>query len=127
MPDSFVYFCQPVDGGPIKIGLARDPKARLMDLQIGSPVRLRMVAIIPGGRADEQAFHTQFAAWRLHGEWFDAAAEGLADVVEEANAALREYAAIRIPQIESARKAAAEERARRLQRRIADYRLEWRR
>jgi hypothetical protein len=86
---AFVYFCQPVDGGPIKIGLAVDPRNRLSGLQIGSPVRLRMLAIAEGGAEYEAELHKRFAEWRLHGEWFDEAAPGLADVIVDAQAELR--------------------------------------
>src|ERR1017187_677078 len=37
---SFVYFAQPVDGGPIKIGVTNDLRLRLSGLQTGSPVKL---------------------------------------------------------------------------------------
>ncbi|MGH3499336.1 MAG: GIY-YIG nuclease family protein [Nocardioidaceae bacterium] len=66
-----VYFIQSVDGGPIKIGVSRDPVARLASIQLMSPMRLRIIGVIPeGGRRTEQQLHERFASGRLHGEWF---------------------------------------------------------
>ena len=67
---SFVYFIQSERGGLIKIGFAQSPKARLRDLQIGCPVRLRILATVPGGCAEENALHFRFERARAHGEWF---------------------------------------------------------
>lgn len=66
----FVYFIQGEGGGPIKIGWAVYPRGRLSSLQASSPVRLRLLAYVPGGVAKERRLHQQFAADRLHGEWF---------------------------------------------------------
>lgn len=65
-----VYFIQGVDGGPIKIGYARNPEARLKDLQLASPVQLRLLAIVDGGKPRETELHQRFAHLRSHGEWF---------------------------------------------------------
>lgn len=66
-----VYFIQAKSGGLIKIGISDKPETRLRSLQSGSPVPLRIVAIIPGGgRMTEASLHERFAASRMHGEWF---------------------------------------------------------
>lgn len=65
-----IYFVQGITGGPVKIGYAANVRARLADLQCGSPVRLRLLKVIDGGVPEEQALHRRFAADRLHGEWF---------------------------------------------------------
>ncbi len=58
----------------VKIGLAKDPKKRLRQLQTGNPQRLTLMhwEEVPEkqARAIERAFHAAFAPWRLHGEWF---------------------------------------------------------
>jgi hypothetical protein len=59
------------DTGAIKIGLARSPERRLISLQCGSPIQLRILAQGPGSQRDERALHQRFAAHRLHGEWFE--------------------------------------------------------
>ena len=56
--------------GPIKIGYSVDPESRLRSLQSGSPVKLAILAVEQGGASREAAYHEQFAADRLHGEWF---------------------------------------------------------
>lgn len=63
------YFIGAADG-PVKIGHAIDPASRLKTLQAGSPVILSILATARGGEAREGAYHSQFAAHRLHGEWF---------------------------------------------------------
>lgn len=64
------YFIQAVSGGPIKIGKAFLPKARLKDLQIGNPEELQLVGVL--GEDREEALHRQFREERIRGEWFEA-------------------------------------------------------
>lgn len=73
-----VYFIQ-ADNGFIKIGVAKNPRARLRTLQAMSPVRLRLVLVLPGiGAKGEAELHERFAEHRSHGEWFCPASEILA-------------------------------------------------
>lgn len=71
-----VYIILPAgDDGPCKVGISRDPWDRLLSLQTGSPVPLRLGEIYYlRDRATaarlEQSFHAAFAERRLHGEWF---------------------------------------------------------
>lgn len=76
LPDvAVVYFVQQAgnEDAPVKIGTSRTRllRARLTHIQNGSPVRLDVVAVMLGDRQVEQALHSQFAARRLHGEWFE--------------------------------------------------------
>lgn len=70
-----VYFIQPEQGGPIKIGYSSRRSAvpgRLAMLQTGNPYRLviRKVIDAPGWRGTEGDLHEKFAQYRLAGEWF---------------------------------------------------------
>jgi hypothetical protein len=65
-----IYFVQADRVGLIKIGFAEDPESRLRELQVGSPVRLRLLRAEEGGREREAALHRRFAHARSHGEWF---------------------------------------------------------
>ena len=65
-----VYFIQSGSDGPIKIGTAVDPRERLRKLQMGSPVRLRLLAIAQGVGL-EKRLHRQFRDLRGLGEWFE--------------------------------------------------------
>ena len=60
--------------GPVKIGQATDPIARLGELQVGNPYRLRIffaASIVHYDARDvEAAAHAHFASVRLLGEWF---------------------------------------------------------
>lgn len=66
---SVVYFIG--DMHKVKIGYTRSLKMRVKELwaRVGCP--LQLYATCPGGRDVERAYHTQFAASRLHGEWFE--------------------------------------------------------
>lgn len=65
-----VYFIQAGSDGPIKIGFAKNPEARLRDLQPGNHRTLFLRATRPGTGADERHHHERFASARLIGEWF---------------------------------------------------------
>ena len=66
----FVYLIQAVDGGPIKIGFAADPAARLRELQVGHPERLRVLVTLADDGGLERQLHRRFARLRLRGELF---------------------------------------------------------
>lgn len=73
-----VYFIQARIGrGPIKIGLAEDPEARLNDLQTANATELALLGVIRCGdkaeaRALERCLHGVFHEQRTRrsGEWF---------------------------------------------------------
>jgi hypothetical protein len=67
---NIVYFIQAVDGGPIKIGHAVNPIARLRELQTAHHKELRILAVMDGGIAKEKEIHDIFADSRVRGEWF---------------------------------------------------------
>lgn len=54
---SFVYFVGEEDGGPIKIGWAKDPLKRLRGLQTGNPRRLRIEYVLVGDGDTERLMH----------------------------------------------------------------------
>jgi hypothetical protein len=63
-----VYFI--VGAGLVKVGYARDVLSRFDQLQIASPVRLRLWHVVEGGNSLERELHERFAPDREHGEWF---------------------------------------------------------
>ena len=70
-PNTWIYFIQAGDDGPIKIGITKNVESRREGLQSGSPIVLSLLCAIPGTRANERMLHTHFADDRLHGEWFN--------------------------------------------------------
>jgi hypothetical protein len=80
---SVVYFIASPEG-LVKIGFAKDFQDRLRRLICGCPVPLTPLAIFSGGRAEEREYHTRFAAWRRHGEWFELTDE-LEDEIDRIN------------------------------------------
>jgi hypothetical protein len=74
-PTGFVYFVQAGTAGPIKIGYARNVRARLDNLQVACPHRLYLLLVVPGTHDHEKRFHAIFAGRRLRGEWFSPTVE----------------------------------------------------
>jgi hypothetical protein len=72
---SHLYVIRCMSTSRLKIGIAVDVEARRLGLQGGSPTQLQVIAVVPaGGRYLEQRLHEHCKLWRLHGEWFEAAA-----------------------------------------------------
>lgn len=65
-----IYFIRAVNSWSIKIGVSSDPKKRLASLQTGSAEPLELLGTIPGDLAEEKRLHSQFARFRIGGEWF---------------------------------------------------------
>lgn len=76
-----LYFIQSSDDGPIKIGITGLPiRKRMKALQTAHPFQLHLRALIKAEGMRETEYHARFAAHRLHGEWFVAAPEILAEI-----------------------------------------------
>lgn len=66
---SYVYLIS--DGQHIKIGKSQDPHQRVKTLQTGNAKPLRLLSWSPGGTKEEALLHSEFASFRVRGEWFD--------------------------------------------------------
>ncbi len=67
-----VYFIRSKNGGPVKIGIAKDINARLAQLQTAHAYPLEIIGLILcGGRKTEKLLHKQFAKYQLCNEWFE--------------------------------------------------------
>jgi len=66
-----VYFIQQINGGPIKIGKANDPLARLKILQAGNPNQLVLIGVCKASHMGEKLFHKLFDKYSLGREWFE--------------------------------------------------------
>lgn len=66
----YVYFIQAGEGGPIKIGWAKNVLARLSNLQIGNHMPLTMRAKFAAPMGMERALHVIFDNLWTRGEWF---------------------------------------------------------
>jgi hypothetical protein len=67
---SRVYFIGRGEDGPIKVGVAHDPAMRMINLQIGSPEELYLLASMRGDRDVERMLHAVFSMDHIRGEWF---------------------------------------------------------
>ena len=91
--NTWTYFVQSEDGGPIKIGFtSKAPEERLCQLQTGSPTKLRIVGLIPQDR--EKELHVRFAKHHSHGEWFRPVKQILEFIEKEASSHLEQRLAI---------------------------------
>lgn len=76
----FLYFISTANGpGPIKIGMAANPWARLRELQTATWEELGILALKDCGSASasrwEARLHRRFESLRIRGEWFDRSQE----------------------------------------------------
>lgn len=83
-----VYVIQ-AEGGPVKIGVARDPGRRLAALQTATHVALRLEHAEPVDEgldvlAVEKAAHRLLDAARVQGEWFDVTAAAAREAIRAA-------------------------------------------
>lgn len=67
----WVYFIQAGEGGPIKIGVARNPSTRLKALRTGAHAPLTLLGAVQGGYDFEAQLHEEFREQHRHGEWFE--------------------------------------------------------
>lgn len=65
-----VYFIRDEISGNIKIGVAIDPKKRLLELQTGASGSLTILHTETGDSRHEMGLHKRFAEDRIRGEWF---------------------------------------------------------
>jgi hypothetical protein len=71
-PGLHLYVIQSDVTGAVKIGRSTNPEKRLLELQTGSPYKLRMLAWFVGCGEMEPVLHRSLERWRLKtkGEWF---------------------------------------------------------
>jgi DNA-binding XRE family transcriptional regulator len=63
-----VYFIK--QGDYVKIGFTNRFKIRLNNLQVSSPVKLEVLAIVEGDKNEEKNMHQKFKHICSNGEWF---------------------------------------------------------
>lgn len=66
-----VYLIAAKEVSRVKIGYSEQPKMRLNSLRTFSPVKLKMLAVMPGTMFDEYRLHKKYESKRFHGEWFE--------------------------------------------------------
>lgn len=82
-PGDWKTYLMSVDGSQtVKIGIAKDPKARMATLQTGHPMELSLLWSCDGDY--ERELHEVFSKMRVRGEWFDL--ESFGDPVEAVRA-----------------------------------------
>lgn len=87
LPWTGIYFIQQGASGPIKIGLAKHPRRRLNNLQVGSSEPLNLVLDFRGPPEMERLLHGLVRRYHMRGEWFTPSLE-LYGLIERVRAAL---------------------------------------
>jgi len=72
----YVYFICDARSRYVKIGVSSNPWWRVVDLQAGSPLKLKIAHLFRFDRREdafawEDSAHQYFAEYWRHGEWFD--------------------------------------------------------
>jgi hypothetical protein len=67
---NYVYFIADLEKDVVKIGVSKNPKSRLKQLQTSNSNRLALLGYIYGEKAEEQYLHCLFGKYKLSGEWF---------------------------------------------------------
>lgn len=70
MSETRLYFIRNETTGNVKIGISKDPEARLRSLQTGSDATLTIMDTFPGNKWCEASLHDEFKALHVRGEWF---------------------------------------------------------
>ena len=68
-----LYIIQSDVSGAIKIGISKNPKNRMRQLQTGSPYKLKLLTIVNGRGDLERSLHESLNSYKkaCKGEWFD--------------------------------------------------------
>lgn len=74
--EMYVYAIKETESGRIKLGISRDPYARLKQMQTGNSQRLQLLAYRKASNRfqDEAAIHAKNAQYHIRGEWFSESA-----------------------------------------------------
>jgi hypothetical protein len=77
-----IYFMQPTDGGPVKIGYTENLEQRRLNLESAYRRPLAVLATMEGGREEEAAIHQRFDHLRIgRSEQFRPAADLMCFIV----------------------------------------------
>jgi hypothetical protein len=85
--DRLVYFVRVCGVGPVKIGVAGDPAARVASMRTAHAGELVLLGSVPGGINLERKIHDVLAPWRVRGEWFKDSGEVMSVVTHLTNPA----------------------------------------
>lgn len=95
----------------IKLGKTDDLWQRRKDLQCGNPLRIQILASVPGSYDEEHAIHLTHAIDRVRGEWFYPTPAVLATVASLETFNLQSWKPPTIAQYADSQAALREERA----------------
>ena len=70
---SYIYLIQNLETSKYKIGISKNPKKRVKQLQTGSGEEIKLIHEFKSefSRKVETAMHNRYGHLRAHGEWFN--------------------------------------------------------
>lgn len=74
-PGSYVYFIGSGSTQVVKVGISKNPWARIMEIQTSNHEKMKVIATFKTSASSEVDLHSIFAPHRVNGEWFDLPAE----------------------------------------------------
>ena len=76
IPDMYVYYIQNTKSGCVKIGISKNPEARLKQLQVACDGELRLLGykLAENRFSDESLEHKNNQEHHIRGEWFNSSA-----------------------------------------------------
>ena len=86
-PDQFIYVAQESVSKRYKVGISKNPVARVSALNVGNPETLTLVALYKAngqGRLSETKAHRFLEPYHIRGEWFSIV-DGLETILEPAS------------------------------------------
>ena len=79
-----IYIIRAGDSSWYKIGVTEsDISIRISTLQTGSPEKLHLMKMYPGGFLEEKAIHKKFSYFRGEGEWFNLSKDSLGTLLDD--------------------------------------------
>jgi len=91
-----IHIIRPVGSTSVEIGICNDPAERLKTLQEAHPGPLELLAVFPGGTAEQQALR-RLLDGHLNADWFEMGDADPVSVVEEILCSLRPGKLRRVP------------------------------
>lgn len=70
LPTKQIYFIISDDEKYLKIGISASPEKRLISMQVGCPLKLKILGTIPGHEKTEEKMQMKFKKYKVSGEWF---------------------------------------------------------
>lgn len=77
--DLYAFEVEDIDA--VKIGIANDVERRLQEIQVATPLTVKLMRVWPGLACLERSIHQRVADHRIRGEWFTRSAPAVSEIL----------------------------------------------